>query len=375
MPNNLQALRARVGGAVEVFGAALSYPRPPLISPERAVVVGGTGGIGGAVARALAAAGVGVVVTGRAEASCRRTEGALAGDVRCVAGDLSRAEAARALAREALTAAAADGGCLRALVLSAGASPERFEPAAGRAGLGSDVVQQRSEAFSVMVAGQLLVLEEQFRAGGAGMPWCAAPEGAAPLASGSREAHGAAQGAPEGAGPYARVVFVGSGADAFATPTGVRDLFDGHAYDSAGMRAARSLDDLFGVGAFQAYAAAKHVQELVAAEVGRRVAASPVGRSVRVVSVSPAGSVRTPTSSIAQAWVDDLPAEARVLTFGEAGQAAAPVAKAALGTGGAAEGGAAAPRCADVAIARRAADAAGADLDTIAKGSSVRCPP
>ena len=70
MPNNLQALRARVGGAVEVFGAALSYPRPPLISPERAVVVGGTGGIGGAVARALAAAGVGVVVTGRAEASC-----------------------------------------------------------------------------------------------------------------------------------------------------------------------------------------------------------------------------------------------------------------------------------------------------------------
>ena len=356
MPNNLQALRARVGGAVEVFGAALSYPRPPLISPERAVVVGGTGGIGGAVARALAAAGVGVVVTGRAEASCRRTEGALAGDVRCVAGDLSRAEAARALAREALTAAAADGGCLCALVLSAGASPERFEPAAGRAGLGSDVVQQRSEAFSVMVAGQLLVLEEQFRAGGAGMPWCAAPE-------------------PAAAGPYARVVFVGSGADAFATPTGVRDLFDGHAYDSAGMRAARSLDDLFGVGAFQAYAAAKHVQELVAAEVGRRVAASPVGRSVRVVSVSPAGSVRTPTSSIAQAWVDDLPAEARVLTFGEAGQAAAPVAKAALGTGGAAEGGAAAPRCADVAIARRAADAAGADLDTIAKGSSVRCPP
>ena len=75
-----------------------------------------------------------------------------------------------------------------------------LEPAAGRAGLGSDVVQQRSEAFSVMVAGQLLVLEEQFRAGGAGITWCAAPEGAAPLASGSRAAHGAAQGAARARG-------------------------------------------------------------------------------------------------------------------------------------------------------------------------------
>jgi NAD(P)-dependent dehydrogenase (short-subunit alcohol dehydrogenase family) len=98
--------------------AAARY-RPPDLSGTIAVVTGGGQGIGAAIARALAAAGARVVISGRHEDTLKTVAGEIAaagGSCDWVAGSVADPDHVA----ELMAAAAGDGGVIHALVNNAG---------------------------------------------------------------------------------------------------------------------------------------------------------------------------------------------------------------------------------------------------------------
>ena len=318
----LRELRASLQGAAEVFGDELSGAKGPgeTSDPrghdpksgegrEVAVVVGGTGVVGGATAVALSRSGLHVLVTGSSPRSCEMHRGRSesGGDrgrdghsaMDCVFGDLSTHRGANALADEVAARVATSGGCLRALVLSAGAAPAAFTA--------DNDTNARSTTFSVMYAGQLQLLARSLAPSNVrqhmlAWPWCEPHE----TSGGGGRPHPFPP-------PRSRVVFVTSGAAEAATTAGVTDLIEGASFDIPAYGTSMSTLLAEGTGG-QAYAAASKLKYLTVADVALRLAARGGGRStVELVAETAAGSVKSNTSAMLQKW-DEV--RARVHTRG-----------------------------------------------------------